>query len=142
VRPFDLPSTKKQQDMPWFGSGFRKCFPERSAIGEEAMEQRLSYLEQIIIIIIVTGGWKPPHGSPGDSFASDTTRVEALLHRLGGRGPIPDPITSDISRLSVTDVEHKSHEVAAAITRLQAQHGELQARLKELRASESTPKAR
>jgi len=112
------------------------------------MEQRLSFLEQIIIIIIVTGGWRPPSGPPvGDSFASDTTRIEALLRRIGGRGPIPDPITSDISRLSIADVEHRSHEVAAAITRLQAEHGELQARLRELRAgsaegSPSAPKAR
>jgi hypothetical protein len=108
------------------------------------MEQRLSYLEQIIIIIIVTGGWRPPSGPPvGDSFASDTTRIEALLRRIGGRGPIPDPITSDITRLSATDIESRSHEVAAAITRLQAEQGELHARLRELRAqgSASAPKA-
>jgi hypothetical protein len=112
------------------------------------MEQRLSYLEQIIIIIIVTGGWRPPHGPPvGDSFASDTTRIEALLRTIGGRGPIPDPFASDIARLSVTEVENRSHEVAAAITRLQGQQGELQARLRELRGgsaegSASAPKAR
>jgi hypothetical protein len=99
------------------------------------MEQRISLLEQIIIIIIVTGGWRPPRPGPvGDTFAADTTRIESLLRTIGGRGPIPDPFASDITRLSVTETEERLHEVAAAITRLQAQQGELQARLRELRA--------
>jgi uncharacterized small protein (DUF1192 family) len=110
------------------------------------MEQRLSYLEQIIIIIIVTGGWRPHPPVIGDSFAADTSRIEALARVIGGRGPIPDPFASDITRLSVTEIENRVHEVAAAITRLQAQQGELHARLRELRGrsaegSESAPKA-
>jgi hypothetical protein len=100
------------------------------------MERRLSYLEQIIIIIIVTGGWRPPgHGPIGDSFAADTTRIEALLRTIGGRGPPGDPFVSDITRLSATEIEEKAHETAAAITRLQAQQNELHARLRELRAA-------
>jgi hypothetical protein len=99
------------------------------------MEQRLSYLEQIIIIIIVTGGWRPGHGPIGDSFAADTSRIEALLRLIPGRGPHGDPAVSDITRLSATEVEEKAHEVAAAITRLQAQQNELHARLRELRAA-------
>ena len=109
------------------------------------METRLSYLEQIIIIIIVTGGWRPPHPPIGDSFAADTTRIEALVRAIGGRGPRGDPFASDLTRLSVTEIEDKLHEVAAAITRLQAQQGELNTRLRELRARpaeglESAPK--
>ena len=104
--------------------------------GEEEMEQRLSYLEQIIIIIIITGGWRPPgHGPIGDSFAADTSRIEALLRLIPGRGPPGDPPVSDITRLSATEIEERSHEVAAAITRLQAQQNELHARLRELRAA-------
>ena len=99
------------------------------------MEQRLSYLEQIIIIIIVTGGWRPPHGPVGDSFATDTSRIEALLRLIPGRGPHGDPPVSDITRLSATEIEERVHEVAAAITRLQAQQNELHARLRELRAT-------
>jgi uncharacterized small protein (DUF1192 family) len=101
------------------------------------MEQRLSYLEQLIIIIIVTGGWRPPGHGPGpipDPFAVDTPRLEALLRALPGRHPPGDSFASDITRLSVTEIEGRVHEVAAAITRLQAQQGELQARLRELRA--------
>jgi hypothetical protein len=111
------------------------------------MEQRLSYLEQIIIIIIINGGWRPPgHGPIGDSFAADTSRIEALLRLIPGRGPHGgDPAVSDITRLSATEIEERSHEVAAAITRLQAQQNELHARLRELRAapaagSGSTPR--
>ncbi len=101
------------------------------------MEQRLSYIEQIIIIIIVSGGWRPPgHGPIGDSFAADTSRMEALLRLLPGRWPPPgDSFATDITRLSVTEIEERSHEVAAAITRLQAQQNELHARLRELRAA-------
>ena len=98
------------------------------------MEQRISLLEQIIIIIIVTGGWRPRPGPVGNSFAADTTRIDALLRVIGGRGPIPDTFASDIPRLSVTEIEERLHEVAAAITRLQAQQGELHARLRELRS--------
>jgi hypothetical protein len=101
------------------------------------MEQRLSYIEQIIIIIIVSGGWRPPgHGPIGDSFAADTSRMEALLRLIPGRWPPPgDSFATDITRLSVTEIEERSHEVAAAITRLQAQQNELHARLRELRAA-------
>ena len=106
------------------------------------MERRLSYLEQIIIIIIVTGGWRPPGHGPGpipDPFAVDTPRLEALVRAIGGRGPPGDPYVSDITRLSVTEIEEKVHEVAASITRLQAQQTELHERLRELRAG-SAPK--
>ena len=101
------------------------------------MEQRLSYIEQIIIIIIVSGGWRPPgHGPIGDSFAADTSRMEALLRLIPGRWPPPgDSFATDIARLSATEIEERSHEVAAAITRLQAQQNELHARLRELRAA-------
>jgi hypothetical protein len=109
---------------------------EISGNTEAEMEQRLSYLEQIIIIIIVTGGWRPPRPQPGDSFASDTTRIEALLRGIAGRGPPGDPYVSDITRLSLTEIEEKTHETAAAITRLQAQQNELHARLRELRAGQ------
>jgi hypothetical protein len=111
------------------------------------MEQRLSLLEQIIIIIIVTGGWRPPRPGPvGDSFAADTTRIDALLRAIGGPRPPGDPYVSDITRLSVTEIEEKVHETAAAITRLQAQQSELHARLRELRGrpaegSQSAPSA-
>ena len=98
------------------------------------LEQRLSYLEQLIIIIIVTGGWRPPTPQPpGDSFAADIPRLEALLRTIGGRHPPGDPLVSDVTRLSVTEVEEKLHETASAITRLQAFQGELNARLRELR---------
>lgn len=104
------------------------------------MEQRISFLEQIIIIIIVTGGWRPPHvggpNPPGDSFAADTTRIQSLLRVIGGRGPIPDRFTTDITRLSVNEIEERLHEAAATITRLQAEQGELHARLRELRATQ------
>ena len=105
------------------------------------MEQRLSYLEQIIIIIIVTGGWRPwpGHGPIGDSFAADTSRIDALIRALPGRWPPGDSFASDITRLSVTEIEEKVHEVAASITRLQAQQTELHERLRELRAG-SAPK--
>ena len=101
------------------------------------MEQRLSYIEQIIIIIIVSGGWRPPGRGPiGDSFAADTSRMEALLRLIPGRWPPPgDLFATDIARLSATEIEERSHEVAAAITRLQAQQNELHARLRELRAA-------
>jgi len=105
------------------------------------MERRLSYLEQIIIIIIITGGWRPGHGPIGDSFAADTSRIEALLRLIPGRGPHGDPPVSDLTRLSVTEIEERVHETAAAITRLQAQQNELNARLRELRpGSVSAPK--
>jgi hypothetical protein len=105
------------------------------------MERRLSYLEQIIIIIIVVGGWRPPgHGPIGDSFAADTSRIDALIRALPGRWPPGDSFASDITRLSVTEIEERVHEVAASITRLQAQQTELHARLRELREG-SAPKA-
>jgi len=93
----------------------------------EQLEKRVSALEQIIIIIITGGGpvWPPK----GDPFASDTTRLEALFRRPKG-----DPPVSDIARFSQAEVEAQLNETAAAITRLQALQGELNARLKELRA--------
>jgi hypothetical protein len=104
------------------------------------MERRLSYLEQIIIIIIISGGWRPPgHGPIGDSFAADTSRIDALIRALPGRWPPGDSFASDITRMSVTEIEEKVHEVAASITRLQAQQTELHERLRELRAG-SAPK--
>jgi hypothetical protein len=103
-------------------------------VGSSSLESRLSYLEQIIIIIIIGGGgWVPPRPPVGDSFTSDTTRFEALA-KLFGRGPPGDSFTPDLSRLSLAEAEDKANEVAAAITRLQAQQGELHARVKELRA--------
>lgn len=102
------------------------------------MERRISLLEQIIIIIIVTGGWRPGHGPIGDSVTADTTRIDALFRAIGGRGPPGDPFVSDITRLSATEIEERGHEIAAAITRLQAQQNELHARLRELRAAPAT----
>ena len=101
----------------------------------EQLTARLSYLEQIIIIII-TGGLIPPRPPKGDPFATDTTRLEALLRRGAGGFPFPpgDPFASDVARLSLEDVESETNEVAASIVRLQARQGELAARLKELRA--------
>jgi hypothetical protein len=96
-------------------------------------ETRLSYLEQIIIIIIINGGWRPPIPHPGDSFASDMTRLEALSRVVGGRPPIGDTFAPDITRLSLQELEDRVNEVAAAVTRLQGHHGELNARLKEMR---------
>jgi hypothetical protein len=98
------------------------------------MEQRISLLEQIIIIIIVTGGWRP-RPPIGDSVTADTSRIEALLRLIPGRGPHGDPPVSDITRLSATEIEERVHEIAAAITRLQGQQSELHARLRELRAA-------
>jgi|SRR5271157_2332914 len=102
------------------------------------LEARVGLLEQIIIIIIVHGGWTPPGrpgGPPGDSFASDTSRIEALFRTIGR--PHGDPPAVDIARLSLQEAEDRANQVAASIGRLQAQHGELQARIKEMRGGSS-----
>jgi hypothetical protein len=100
------------------------------------VDSRLSYIEQIIIIIIVYGGWRPPVIGPGvDPAAADTTRLDALQRVIGGRWPVGDRFSPDISRMTLAEIEDQAGETAAAITRLQAQHGELTARLKEMRSS-------
>jgi len=107
-----------------------------------SLESRLGNLEElcIIIIIIVLGGGRggvgPPN--PGDSFASDTTRMEALMRLI--RRPHGDPFASDIARLSAEAIESRLLEVAAELTRLRSHEGELSARLKELRGSASKSK--
>ncbi len=101
----------------------------------EALEARISALEQIIIIIIVGGGGRGP-GRPGpipDSFASDLTRTNALSS-LFGRIPKGDPFAADISRLSLVASETALLEVNAELTRLKAVEGELSARIEELRS--------
>ena len=106
-------------------------------MGAGSLESRVSALEQIIIIIIVSGGWRPglpggPYG--GDPFNTDSTRLEALYRTIGPHIPKGDPFASDLTRLSVTEVEEKALQVSAELTRLQGLQGELNARLKELRA--------
>ena len=96
-----------------------------------SLEARISALEQIIIIII-TGGW-PPRGPVGDSFASDSSRIEALYRAVGPHIPKGDPFVVDVPRLSLAEAEEKALHVASEITRLQALHGELSAHLKEHR---------
>jgi len=99
----------------------------------EALEGRISALEQIIIIIIIGGGGRLPGGPPkGDSFASDTTRMDALS-KLTGWIPKGDPFAADISRLSLVAVESALLQVSAELTRLRSVEVELTARLEELR---------
>jgi hypothetical protein len=99
-------------------------------MGAGSLEARVSALEQIIIIIISSGGWRPGGPYGGDPFNTDTTRLEALYRHI----PKGDPFASDVTRLSVTEVEEKALQVSAELTRLQGLQGELNARLKELRA--------
>jgi hypothetical protein len=98
-----------------------------------SLEARISALEQIIIIIITGGGHFPGVPPKGDSFASDTTRLDALA---GLRGWIPkgDPFAADISRLSLVAAESALLQVSAELTRLRGVEVELTARLDELRA--------
>ena len=99
-----------------------------------SLESRLSALEQIIIIIIINGGLRPGGGFGGPSVdpgPSDYTRLESLYRAIIPKG---DPFANDLTRLSVTEVEEKALHVSGEITRLQALHGELNARLKDLRA--------
>ena len=100
-----------------------------------ALDARLSALEQIIIIIVVSGGWRPPGvGGPSvDPGPSDYTRLDALYRVIGGHIPKGDPFAADLTRLSITEVEDKILQVAGEVTRLQALQGELNARLGELR---------
>jgi hypothetical protein len=103
------------------------------------IESRVSNLEElfIIIIIIFGGGGRPGGGGPvGDTFSSDSTRMEALLRAL--RGPIRgDPPAVDLTRMPEEAVESRLLEVNAELTRLRSQEAELSTRLKELRANKS-----
>ena len=93
-----------------------------------SLEDRISNLERIIIIIIGGGGGIhiPPKGDPA---AEDTKRVAELLRVI----PRGDPPPIDIGRLTLEEAENRLNEISAAISRFQAQHGELQARIKQLR---------
>ena len=107
-------------------------------------EARLSALEQIIIIIILGGGIPRPN-PPGDSFASDSVRYEALMRafRPGHFPPYPpgDSFASDITRATASELESALHQLNAEMTRLRAKEGEIHARLKDLRG-ESSGKAK
>jgi hypothetical protein len=105
-------------------------------------EARLSALEQIIIIIVLGGGFPRPNPNPpGDSFASDSVRYEALMRafRPGHFPPYPpgDSFASDITRASLSELESALHQVNAELTRLRAREGEINARLKDLRGESS-----
>ena len=105
-------------------------------MGFGAYDARLSALEQIIIIIILNGGWRPGGGGPSvDPGPGDYTRMEALARAFIPHRPPPgDSFANDLSRFSLAEAEEKALQVSAEITRLQALHGELNARLKDLRA--------
>jgi hypothetical protein len=107
-----------------------------------SFEQRLGNIEELLIIIIIIiygGGRGPGHGPVGDSATADTSRMEALLRlvRPGGPHIIPDPGPPDLARLSLEAVESRLLAVNAELTRLRAQEGELNARVKELRGNKS-----
>jgi hypothetical protein len=108
-----------------------------------SFEARLSALEQIIIIIITGGGYIPRPPPPGDSFASDSVRFEALLRSIRP-GPFPpgDSFASDITRASVAELESSLHQVNAELTRLRAREGEINARLKDLRGEQASGKSK
>jgi len=98
-----------------------------------SVEARLSNLEEllIIIIIIIIGG-RGGHGPPvGDTFTTDTSRIEALMRLV--RPPRGDPGPPDIARMSLEVAEARLLEVNAELTRLRAHEAELNTRLKELR---------
>jgi hypothetical protein len=102
----------------------------------EALESRLSALEQIIIIIITGGRW-PPRPGPGpipDTFATDYTRLDALSRFVRPRG---DPPPIDISRLSLVASEQALLDAHAEVTRLQGVVGELNAHVERLRSSKA-----
>ena len=101
-------------------------------MGSGSFDARLSAIEQSIIVIISSGGWKP--NPVGDHFASDSTRLDALSRVIGPHIPKGDPLAADLTRMTVTEVEEKALQVSAEVTRLQGLQGELTARLKELRA--------
>lgn len=104
-----------------------------------SVESRISNIEElciIIIIIISGGGWgggvrRPP---PGDSFADDTTRMEALMRLVRPHG---DPPVVDLARMPVESIESRLLQVNAELTRLRSHEAELSARLKELRGGKS-----
>ena len=125
-----------------------------------SLEARLSALEQIIIIIIIGGGF-PGVPPKGDSFATDQTRIEALarglhgfrppwgpgtdpavtdttrleaLYRILGHGPIGDPFSPDLARLSAVELESGVHRVNAELVRLRALESQMQDRLREIKA--------
>jgi len=101
-------------------------------------ESRLSNIEElcIIIIIIIYGGGGRGGGPVGDSFSSDTTRVDAVMRALRGRMHC-DPPTVDLTRMPEEAVESRLLEVNAELTRLRSQEAELNTRLRELRANKS-----
>jgi|HubBroStandDraft_1064217.scaffolds.fasta_scaffold599607_1 hypothetical protein len=105
-----------------------------------SVESRISNIEELVIIIIIIvfgGGGRPGGGGPvGDTFSSDTTRLDAVMRAL--RGPIRgDPPAVDLTRMPEEAVESRLLEVNAELTRLRSQEAELSARLKELRANKS-----
>lgn len=99
------------------------------------LEARISYLEQIIIIIIIGGGF-PGFPPKGDSFATDSSRLEALT-RFGGSVPFPrpigDPFSPDLARLSAIELESGVHQVNAELVRLKALEAQMQDRLKDVK---------
>jgi hypothetical protein len=140
-------SFKNQCDVQW----------EANMSSIEQLTQRVSYLEQLVIVAVLGGGPIPlPHWPPGgptpdpgptdyarmealrrvvgrgDPPATDAARLEALYRAVlgGGRG---DPPAADLARLSLAETETLHNDVGAAITRLQARQVEINARLKELR---------
>ncbi|HWF78582.1 MAG TPA: hypothetical protein VN694_15565 [Caulobacteraceae bacterium] len=102
----------------------------------EGLEQRLSALEQIIIIIITggRGGWWPPRPNPGDSFATDYSRLDTLQRFVRPRG---DPPPIDVSRLSLVAAEQALLDINAELTRLQGLTGEVEAHMKRLRSGKA-----
>jgi hypothetical protein len=106
-----------------------------------SLEARLGNLEElcIIIIIIIIGGrpWPGPGPGPGpgDSFATDTSRMEALLRLV--RPPRGDPFASDVTRMPLEAIEARLLEVNSELTRLRSHETELNARLRELRGSKT-----
>ena len=102
----------------------------------EGLEQRLSALEQIIIIIITGGRW-PPRPGPGpipDTFATDYTRLDALQRFVRPRG---DPPPIDVSRLSLVAAEQALLDINAELTRLQGLTTEVEAHMKRLRGGKA-----
>jgi hypothetical protein len=99
----------------------------------EALDARISALEQIIIIIIIRGGgvWGggPPRGDPAATDLARIAGVEELLRRRG------DPAATDIARLSASAVDTALLDVHAELTRLNSLEGELKARQEELRGA-------
>jgi hypothetical protein len=117
----------------------RKVIYRREDEMAGSLEQRLGNLEELLIIIVIIiiggrGGHGP--GPVGDSATADISRFEALRRFLPPH-IIPDNFATDIARLSVEAVESGLLAVNAELTRLKAREAELNARLKELRASKT-----